>query len=75
VIAACRNDGPVRSGMHWLGSLRRGRTGVLLQPDWSVDGDLLGVTLPRRPLLEPAPGRGYLVADGGYLAVQTASEP
>jgi S-DNA-T family DNA segregation ATPase FtsK/SpoIIIE len=75
VIAACRNDGPVRSGMHWLGSLRRGRTGVLLLPDWSVDGDLLGVTLPRRPLLEPAPGRGYLVADGGYLAVQTASEP
>jgi DNA segregation ATPase FtsK/SpoIIIE, S-DNA-T family len=73
VIAAARTDGPVRSGAHWLGALRRSRTGILLNPDFAVDGDLLAVALPRRTLLAPAPGRGYLVADGRFLAIQGAT--
>ncbi|MFE8946131.1 FtsK/SpoIIIE domain-containing protein [Streptomyces sp. NPDC007856] len=71
VIAAARNDGEVRSSMHWLTSVRRSRSGVLLMPD-SLDGDLLGVGLPRRPALAMRPGRGYLVSDGSFTAVQVA---
>ncbi|MFF3906464.1 FtsK/SpoIIIE domain-containing protein [Streptomyces sp. NPDC001848] len=71
VIAAARNDGEVRSSMHWLTSVRRGRSGVLLMPD-SLDGDLLGTGLPRRPALRMRPGRGYLVSDGSFTAVQVA---
>ena len=40
--------------------MRRHRLGLLLQPA-ELDGDLLGVVLPRRPLGAMVPGRGYLV--------------
>ncbi|MFJ9008891.1 hypothetical protein [Streptomyces canus] len=71
VIAAARNGGEVRSSTHWLTSVRRSRSGVLLMPD-SLDGDLLGVGLPRRAALTMRPGRGYLVSDGSFTAVQVA---
>ncbi|MFK0288711.1 FtsK/SpoIIIE domain-containing protein [Streptomyces sp. NPDC090499] len=71
VIAAARNDGEVRSSMHWLASVRRSRSGVLLTPDL-LDGDLLGTALPRWPALPMRPGRGYLVSDGSFTAVQVA---
>jgi S-DNA-T family DNA segregation ATPase FtsK/SpoIIIE len=64
VIAAGRPDA-LRAGFgHWTQLVRRSRLGVLLQPDPLVDGDLLGVTLPRhrRPINQA--GRGYVVAAG-----------
>ena len=40
--------------------VRRSKTGVLLRPDIDLDGDLLGVTLPRRAPVQMVVGRGYL---------------
>ncbi len=71
VIAVARNEGEVRNGMHWLASVRRSRSGVVLMPE-TLDGDLLGVALPRRHALTMRPGRGYLAADGSYTAIQVA---
>jgi S-DNA-T family DNA segregation ATPase FtsK/SpoIIIE len=45
---------------------------VLLQPDVDVDGDLLGVVLPRRRRGATLPGRGFLVNDGQAGLVQLA---
>ncbi len=52
---------------------RRGRTGLLLGALSSVDGDLLGVRLPRT---DTAPvGRGVLVRHGRLTPVQVARTP
>jgi S-DNA-T family DNA segregation ATPase FtsK/SpoIIIE len=52
---------------------RRGRTGLLLGALSSVDGDLLGVRLPRT---DPATvGRGVLVQHGRLTPVQVARTP
>jgi DNA segregation ATPase FtsK/SpoIIIE, S-DNA-T family len=49
---------------------RKGRTGLLLSPEGALDGDLLGVRLPRS-LVAPGPrGRGVLVVRGALTAVQ-----
>ena len=71
VVVVARNDGPVRSSSHWLAMARRSRCGALLMPD-ALDGDMFGVTLPRRPALAMRPGRGYLVVDGAFTAIQSA---
>jgi S-DNA-T family DNA segregation ATPase FtsK/SpoIIIE len=41
-------------------------------PDYDLDGDLLGVMLPRNDRLAPIPGRGYLVMNGSIDGVQLA---
>jgi S-DNA-T family DNA segregation ATPase FtsK/SpoIIIE len=55
--------------------VRRHRLGVLLRPRAAVDGDLLGVALPLRSPVAPAPGRGYLVEAGRAELVQLALPP
>jgi DNA segregation ATPase FtsK/SpoIIIE, S-DNA-T family len=49
---------------------RRGRTGLLLSPEGALDGDLLGVRLPRSLALPGPRGRGLLVVRGDLTAVQ-----
>jgi S-DNA-T family DNA segregation ATPase FtsK/SpoIIIE len=71
VVAAGRADALRSTFGHWTRTLRTGRTGVLLRPDRDLDGDLLGVRLPRRteaPL--DRPGRGYLVDEGIVSQIQ-----
>jgi S-DNA-T family DNA segregation ATPase FtsK/SpoIIIE len=70
VIAAGRNDGIRRQFGMWTQRVRDGRCGVLLVPDHELDGDLLGVALPRQHRMAPVPGRGYLVSDGALDGVQ-----
>jgi S-DNA-T family DNA segregation ATPase FtsK/SpoIIIE len=70
-VLAGRADG-LRSLGHWSAGARRSRAGLLLQPDVSTDGGLLGVTLPRRPSPPVRPGCGYLVQGGGIELVQVA---
>jgi len=70
VIAAGRNDGVRRQFGLWTQRVRDGRCGVLLAPDHELDGDLLGVALPRQHRMAPLPGRGYLVCDGAVEGVQ-----
>ncbi len=73
VVAAARVD-DVRGGYgHWLREIRKSRTGLLLQPDLSTDGDLLGVRLPRRSSTPLRPGRGFLVEHGEARLVQIAT--
>jgi DNA segregation ATPase FtsK/SpoIIIE, S-DNA-T family len=61
---------------HWTRALRAGRTGLLLAPDVTADGDLLGVRLPRRPAVPLGqPGRGALVQDGAAVIAQFALPP
>ena len=70
VIAAGRNDGIRRQYGQWTQRVRDGRCGVLLVPSYELDGDLLGVVLPRQHQMAPLPGRGYLVSDGAVEGVQ-----
>ena len=72
VVAAGRADALRMGYGHWTQLVRRSRLGVLLQPDVLVDGDLLGVTLPRHRPVPHLPGRGYLVGDGRVELVQLA---
>jgi S-DNA-T family DNA segregation ATPase FtsK/SpoIIIE len=70
-IVAGRTDALKTLG-HWSVGVRRSRTGLLIQPDVTVDGQLLGVTLPRRPPPPVRPGCGYLIDASGFELVQVA---
>ncbi|MGD0240121.1 MAG: FtsK/SpoIIIE domain-containing protein [Streptosporangiaceae bacterium] len=72
VVAAGRSDTLRRSFGHWTQKIRESRCGVLLVPDYDLDGDLLGVTLPRLNRLAAVPGRGFLCVGGGVEGVQVA---
>lgn len=72
VVAAGRADALRSSYTPWLRLLRQSRCGVFLQPDVDLDGDLLGVRLPRRQAAPSRPGRGYLVQSGSTRLVQLA---
>jgi S-DNA-T family DNA segregation ATPase FtsK/SpoIIIE len=48
---------------HWVRELLAHRTGLLLQPDADLDGDLLDVRLPRRFAVALRPGRAWSVGD------------
>ena len=58
---------------HWARETAADRTGLLLQPDPDLDGDLLGVALPRRTSVTWVPGRAWLVGDGRLAIVQVAA--
>ncbi|WP_187977395.1 FtsK/SpoIIIE domain-containing protein [Mycetocola sp. JXN-3] len=58
---------------HWTKVLRKSRCGVLLQPDVDYDGELLGVTLPRRSPVAATVGRGYVCVGGTAAFAQTMS--
>jgi S-DNA-T family DNA segregation ATPase FtsK/SpoIIIE len=70
VLASARADRLRSAFRHWTTEIRRSRTGLLLRPD-DLDGELLGVRLPRGGATYP-PGRGYLVTDDGLELVQVA---
>ena len=46
---------------------------MLLQPNIDYDGELLGVTLPRRAPVAVTVGRGYLASGGSLEFLQAAS--
>ena len=56
---------------HLARAVGRGGLGLLLQPDPDLDGDLLGVRLPRRAPVSLTPGRGWLLGDRDPEVVQT----
>ena len=73
VIAAGRSDDLRSLYGHWTKIVRKARCGVLLQPNVDYDGELLGVSLPRRAPVEVTPGRGYAAMGGAVGFVQCAS--
>jgi S-DNA-T family DNA segregation ATPase FtsK/SpoIIIE len=73
LIVAGRADA-LRSGYgHWTQQVRRSHCGVLLRPDIDMDGDLLGVRLPRRTPVPVTIARGWLVNDGVAELIQAAT--
>jgi S-DNA-T family DNA segregation ATPase FtsK/SpoIIIE len=72
VVAACERQAAQRAFTGWLRELRKEEHGLLLDPDPDVDGDILGVRLPRRSNPVYPPGRGYLVRRGAAELVQVA---
>ncbi|MFL4474285.1 FtsK/SpoIIIE domain-containing protein [Paeniglutamicibacter sp. MACA_103] len=71
VIAAGRSADLRGLYAHWTKTLRKSRCGVLLVPDVDYDGELLGVTLPRRAPVAVTPGRGYLCVGGASAFIQS----
>ena len=72
LVAGARSEDLRRAYHHWTRELRASRCGLLLRPDLTADGDLLGVRLPRRTALPLLPGRGFLVVEGRADLVQVA---
>lgn len=72
VVAAGRAEGLRGIYGHWTSVLRRSRRGLILTGSQEADGDLLGAALPRRHMLAPRPGLGFLVHDGDVRLVQCA---
>ena len=72
IAAAGRNDDVRTLYSHWTKTLRRSRCGILLRPNIDLDGDLLGVNVPRRASVPMTTGRGYLCLNGHATLMQTA---
>lgn len=73
VVAAGRGADLRSLYTHWTKTVRKARCGVLLQPDVDYDGELLGVTLPRRAPVALTRGRGYVCVGGAPRLSQTMS--
>ena len=72
ICAAARLDA-VRTGYgHWVREVTRSRCGLILTSPGEVDGELLGVTLPRRSMMPPRAGLAWLVDGRGHRLVQVA---
>ena len=72
ILAAVENHALHRAFGGVASELKKDKNGLLLDPDVDVDGDLLGVRLPRRKTQPFPPGRGYLVQRGAYRLIQIA---
>jgi len=72
VLAAVSTTAAHRSFGGWISDMKRIRHAVLLMPDVDVDGDLVGVRLPRKSTRRFVQGRGYFVNRGDIAFVQVA---
>ena len=72
VAVAGRAESLRTSFGHWTAAVRRSKLGILLHPDTELDGDLLGVSLPRRTAVAMSAGRGFLINGGSVEIVQVA---
>ena len=71
-VVAALERGQARHYAPWIREVRKDGTGLLLDPDLDLDGELLSVSLPRRSNVVFPPGRGYLVAGGTVRLIQVA---
>lgn len=72
VLASASADAMRRAYDGALRDVRANKTGILLQPDSEVDGDIVGLRLPRAVNVVWPAGRGYLVHSGAYELCQVA---
>ncbi len=72
VIGAVDNTAARRQYSGTIPEMRKDGIAVLLQPDTDADGDLVGVTLPRRTRGAWPEGRGYLAERGTAELVHVA---
>ncbi len=71
-VLASLEAGQARHYAAWVREIRKDGRGVLLDPNLDLDGELLGVRLPRRSNAVFPPGRGYVVIDGRVVLAQVA---
>jgi len=73
VVASGVTSALLTSFRGWVGEARRNRTGLLLIPQFTTDGDLLGCRLTKAECGEETPpGRGQLVTQGQLTPIQIA---
>ena len=72
IVATGKPDSLRQSYGHWTAVVRRSRLGIVTSAANDLDGDLLGVMLPRRLPIAPRPGLVWLVADGDVVLTQVA---
>lgn len=70
MIVAGRSDELRSQYGHWTAKIRKSRLGVLLQPNVDFDGELLGVSLPRRTPVQMSTARGYACQGGQRQLIQ-----
>ncbi len=70
IVATGKPDSLRQSYGHWTAVVRRSRLGMVTSASSDLDGDLLGVTLPRRLPVPARPGLVWLVADGDAVLTQ-----
>ncbi len=72
IVAAGRPDALRQLYGHWTVVVRRSRSGLVLTGGSDLDGDLLGVALPRRTPVPARPGLAWTVANGTVALSQIA---
>ena len=72
IAAAARLDAVRSAYGHWTREIVRSRCGVIMTAPGEVDGDLLGVVLPRRTPIPARPGLGWIIDGRGHRLVQFA---
>ena len=72
IVAAGRPDALRQLYGHWTTVVRRSRSGLVLTGGNDLDGDLLGVVLPRRTPVPARPGLAWSVANGAVSLTQIA---
>ena len=72
IAAAARLDAVRSAYGHWTREIARSRCGVIMTAPGEVDGDLLGVVLPRRTPIPARPGLGWIIDGRGHRLVQFA---
>jgi hypothetical protein len=72
IVATGKPDSLRQSYGHWTGVVRRSRLGLVIAASNDLDGDLLGVVLPRRLPIDARPGLAWLVSDGNAVLAQVA---
>jgi S-DNA-T family DNA segregation ATPase FtsK/SpoIIIE len=70
VLVAGTSEELATSFRGFTADARKSRSGLLLSPTSHLEGDLLGVRLPRSSVFSGPPGRGLLVRSGQVLLVQ-----
>ena len=75
IVAAGRPDALRQLYGHWTTVVRRSRCGVVLTGGSDLDGDLLGVVLPRRTPIPARPGLAWSVSNGAVTLTQLATNP
>jgi len=70
VVAAGRLEAVRAAYGHWARDVARSRCGLIFTSAGEVDGDLLGVVLPRRTPVAARPGLAWAVDGSGHRLVQ-----
>jgi DNA segregation ATPase FtsK/SpoIIIE, S-DNA-T family len=73
LLVGARADGVRSAYGHWTREVAKSRCGVVMTSRGDPDGDLLGVQIPRRPMIASRPGLGWIVDGGALRQVQIAS--